>query len=66
MSEVCCRKKKLVHQKRPGGADSLGASAVASRRREELLKVLDQLEPGIAELDRAVWKKQIVVKMRCC
>jgi transposase len=32
----------------------LGLAPWASRRREELLKLLDQLEPAIAELDRAV------------
>jgi hypothetical protein len=32
----------------------LGLAPWASRRREELLKLLDQLELPIAELDRAV------------
>jgi transposase len=54
MSQGLCRKRKLFTKK---GRVELGRLALrpwASRRREELLKLLDQLEPPIAELDRAV------------
>ena len=54
MSEGLCRKKKLFTKKGRGELVSLGLAPWASRRREELLKLLDQLEPPIAELDRAV------------
>jgi transposase len=54
MSQGLCRKKKLFTQKGRSELCSLGLGAWASRRREELLKLLDQVEPSIAELDRAV------------
>src|SRR5260370_37407205 len=37
-----------------GGILALKWAPAARRRREELLKLLDQLDPAIAELDRAV------------
>jgi transposase len=54
MSEGLCRKKKLFTKKCRVELQGLGLAPWASRRREELLKLLDQLEPAIAELDRAV------------
>ncbi|MGB8475671.1 MAG: IS110 family transposase [Candidatus Acidiferrum sp.] len=54
MSQGLCRKKKLFTQKGRVQLQHLGLAPWASRRREELLKLLDQLEPPIAELDRAV------------
>jgi len=54
MSQGLCRKKKLFT-----GAGRLELSRLplgpwASRRREELLNLLDRLDPAIDELDRAV------------
>jgi transposase len=54
MSEGLCRKRKLFTKKGRVELEGLGLAPWASRRREELLKLLDQLEPAIAELDRAV------------
>jgi len=57
MNEGLCRKKKLFAKKGRVELIHLGLAPWASRRREELLKLLDQLEPGIAELDRAVMEE---------
>ncbi len=54
MSQGLCRKQKLFSKKGRGELTSLALGPWASRRREELLKLLDQLDPAIAELDRAV------------
>ncbi len=54
MSQGLCRKKKLFTKKGRGELAGLALGPWARRRREELLKLLDQLEPPIAELDRAV------------
>jgi transposase len=54
MSQGLCRKKKLFTKKGRVELVSLGLAPWARRRREELLKLLDQLDPPIAELDRAV------------
>jgi len=54
MSQGLCRKKKLFTQKGRHELAGLALGPWASRRREELLKLLDQVEPSIAELDRAV------------
>jgi transposase len=54
MSQGLCRKKKLFSKKGRAQLGALTLGPWASRRREELLKLLDQLEPPIAELDRAV------------
>ena len=54
MSEGLCRKGKLFTKKGRVELQQVGLAPWASRRREELLKLLDQLEPPIAELDRAV------------
>ena len=54
MSQGLCRKKKLFTKKGRAELQGLGLAPWASRRREELLQLLDQLNPPIAELDRAV------------
>jgi len=54
MSQGLCRKKKLFTKKGRGELQGLGLAPWTSRRRAELLKLLDQLEPSITELDRAV------------
>jgi transposase len=54
MSQGLCRKKKLFSRRGRCELGSLPLACWASRRRAELLKLLDQLEPTIAELDRAV------------
>jgi len=54
MSQGLCRKQKLFTKKGRGEVAGLALGPWASRRREELLKLLDQLESPIAELDRAV------------
>ncbi len=54
MSQGLCRKKKLFTRKGRVELVSLGLGPWASRRRAELLKLLDQLDPPIAELDCAV------------
>ncbi len=57
MSEGLCRKRKLFTKKGRRELEGLTLAPWASRRREELLKLLDQLEPPIAELDRAVMEE---------
>ena len=57
MSQGLCRKKKLFTQKGRGELRQLALDPWASRRREELLRLLDQLDPSIAELDRAVFEE---------
>jgi transposase len=54
MSQGLCRKQKLFTKKGRGELAGLALGPWASRRRAELLKLLDQLESPIAELDRAV------------
>jgi len=54
MSQGLCRKKKLFTKKGRMELAGLTLGLWASRRRAELLKLLDQLESQIAELDRAV------------
>ncbi len=54
MSQGLCRKRKLFTKKGRVELQGLGLAPWARRRREELLKLLDQLESPIAELDRAV------------
>ena len=54
MSQGLCRKQKLFSKRGRGELTGLTLGPWASRRREELLKLLDQLDPAIAELDRAV------------
>ena len=54
MSQGLCRKQKLFTKKGRGELVGLALGPWAGRRREKLLKLLDQLESPIAELDRAV------------
>lgn len=54
MSQGLSRKKKLFTKKGRVELVALVLAPWASHRREELLKLLDQLEAPIAELDRAV------------
>ena len=54
MSQGLCRKQKLFTKKGRGELNQLSLGPWSSRRREELLRFLDQLGPSIAELDRAV------------
>ncbi len=54
MSQGLCRKEKLFTRKGRAELARLGLDPWASRRRGELLQLLDQLDPPIAELDRAV------------
>ena len=54
MSQGICRKKKLFTAKGREELEKLTLGPWASRRRQELLGMLDQLNPVIEELDRAV------------
>jgi transposase len=54
MSQGVCRKKKLFTAKGREELEKLSLGPWASRRRRELLAMLDQLDPVIEELDRAV------------
>jgi transposase len=54
MGEGVCRKKQLFTKKGRAELESLGLGVWASYRRQELLRMLDQLDSSLAELDRAV------------
>jgi transposase len=54
MSQGVCRKKKLFTAKGREELEKLSLGPWASRRRQELLSMLDQFNPLIDELDRAV------------
>ncbi len=54
MGQGICRKKKLFTAKGRAELQGLKLDPWASRRRAELLRLLDQIDPSIAELDRAV------------
>jgi transposase len=54
MGEGVCRKKKLFTQKGRLELEGLGLDPWASRRRQELLGLLDHLETSRKELDQAV------------
>ena len=54
MSQGVCRKKKLWSVRGRTELEGLSLGAWASRRREELLKLLDQFNPRIEELNEAV------------
>src|ERR1700674_4388748 len=54
MGEGVCRKKKLFTKKGRVELESLKLGPWASHRRQELLKMLDDLEPSLQQLDRAV------------
>ncbi len=54
MSQGVCRRRKLWSTAGREELEGLELDAWASRRRRELLELLDQLEPKIVELDQAV------------
>ena len=54
MGQGVYRKRKLWAAKGRTELEALGLDPWASRRRRELLAILDQLDPSLAELDRAV------------
>jgi transposase len=54
MGQGVCRKKKLFTAQGREELEKLSLGPWASRRRQELLSMLDQLNPAIEELDRAV------------
>jgi len=54
MSQSVCRKKKLFTAQGREELEKLSLGPWGSRRRQELLGMLDQLHPVIDELDRAV------------
>jgi transposase len=57
MSQGVCRKKKLFTAKGREELEKLSLGPWASRRRQELLAMLDQLDPAIEELDQAVQRE---------
>lgn len=54
MGEGVCRKKKLFTQKGRVELESLHLDPWASRRRQELLRLFDQLDASVEEFDQAV------------
>ena len=54
MGEGVCRKKKLFTKKGRAELESLPLDPWASRRRQELLRMLDQLDGSLEEFDQAV------------
>jgi transposase len=54
MGEGVCRKKKLFTQKGRAELESLGLGPWASYRRQELLRMLDELDRSLQQLDGAV------------
>ena len=57
MGQGVYRKRKLWTAGGRTELEALGLDPWASRRRRELLAILDQLDPSLAELDRAVGKE---------
>jgi transposase len=57
MSQGLCRKKKLFTRHGRAELTGLALGPWSSRRRAELLRLLDQLDPVIDELDRAVMQE---------
>jgi len=57
MSQGLCRKKKLFTEAGRSELSRLPLGPWASRRRAELLYLLDQLDPAIDDLDRAVMQE---------
>jgi len=57
LSQGLCRKRKLFTKKGRAELQQLELAPWASRRREELLRLLDQLATPIQELDRAAWQE---------
>ena len=54
MGEGICRKKKLFTKKGRAELESLQLDPWASRRRQELLRMLDQLDASVEEFNQAV------------
>jgi len=54
MGEGVCRKKKLFTKKGRVELESLALDRWASRRRQELLRLVDQLDASLKEFDQAV------------
>jgi len=54
MGEGVCRKKKLFTKKGRVELEGLALDPWASRRRQELLRMLDQMETSLEEFDQAV------------
>jgi transposase len=54
MGEGVCRKKKLFSKKGRAELENLALDRWASRRRQELLRMLDQLDASLEEFDQAV------------
>jgi len=54
MGQGICRKKKLWTSAGRKELEGLTLDVWASRRRQELLEILDRLDPSLAELDQAV------------
>ena len=63
MSQGLCRKKKLFTKKGRVELQGLALGPWASRRREELLQLLDQLEPPSRSWIAQFWKKPSAAKM---
>jgi len=57
LGQGLCRKAKLFTKKGRAELGGLSLGPWASRRRQELLTLLDQLTPSISELDRAVMEE---------
>ncbi len=57
MGQGLCRKSQLWTKRGRQELEGLRLDAWASRRRQELLQLLDQLNPSIQELDQAVGKE---------
>jgi transposase len=57
ISQGLCRKRKLWSRVGRQELEALALDPWACRRRQELLELLDQLNPGIADLDQAVEKE---------
>lgn len=54
MGEGICRKKQLFTKKGRAELEGLGLDPWASRRRQELLRMLDQLDASLKQFDEAV------------
>jgi transposase len=54
MGEGLCRKKQLFTKKGRGELQALKLDAWASRRREELLRMVDQIDASLHQFDQAV------------
>jgi len=64
MSQGLCRKKKLFTKKGRAELTGLALGPWTRRRREELLKLLDQLDPASRSWIAPFWKKPNAATMR--